>query len=144
MFGRWTACGRNSKRCFVPHSAVSEQSPVTCIPTAAHSAAPMLLQNCGVVVEAHVIDERSEWRTFGDKVRMLLAWAGQPSVWQHQCCSLAGVRVPRQLTAPAALGNHPNPPTATCSDLPLAAGPLEAQKETAERQHREPAPVAML
>lgn len=72
-FGRWTACGRNSKRCFVPHSAVSEQSRVTCIPTAAHSAAPLLLQNCGVVVEAHVIDERSEWRTFGDKVRMLLA-----------------------------------------------------------------------
>jgi hypothetical protein len=31
--------------------------------------APLLLalQNCGVVVEAHVIDERSEWRTFADK-----------------------------------------------------------------------------
>lgn len=25
-------------------------------------------QNCGLVAEAHIIDERSEWRTFGDKV----------------------------------------------------------------------------
>lgn len=25
-------------------------------------------QNCGLVVEAHIIDERSEWRTFSDKV----------------------------------------------------------------------------
>lgn len=25
-------------------------------------------QNCGVVVEANIIDERSEWRTFTDSV----------------------------------------------------------------------------
>lgn len=30
------------------------------------------LQNCGLVAEARCIDERSEWRTFGDKV--LLAY----------------------------------------------------------------------
>ena len=29
------------------------------------------MQACGVVVEAHTIDERSEWRTFGDKVGAL-------------------------------------------------------------------------
>ncbi len=27
------------------------------------------LQRCGVVAESHTIDERSEWRTFGDSVR---------------------------------------------------------------------------
>ena len=26
------------------------------------------VQNCGLVAESHVIDERSEWRSFGDKV----------------------------------------------------------------------------
>ena len=30
----------------------------------AHKRTP---QGCGLVVEAHIIDERSEWRTFGDK-----------------------------------------------------------------------------
>ena len=28
------------------------------------------MQGCGLVVEAHVIDERSEWRTFSDKVSL--------------------------------------------------------------------------
>ena len=28
------------------------------------------LQRCGVVAESHTIDERSEWRTFGDSVRV--------------------------------------------------------------------------
>ena len=28
---------------------------------------PRCAQGCGLVVEAHIIDERSEWRTFGDK-----------------------------------------------------------------------------
>ena len=27
-----------------------------------------VLQNCGLVAESHVIDERSEWRNFGDRV----------------------------------------------------------------------------
>ena len=35
---------------------------------------PAAPQNCGVVVEAHVIDERSEWRTFADKVRRGGGW----------------------------------------------------------------------
>lgn len=44
---------------------------------------PPAPQNCGVVVEAHVIDERSEWRTFADKAsrrgaRGVLAGAGCP------------------------------------------------------------------
>eukprot|EP00877_Chromochloris_zofingiensis_P010984 jgi/Chrzof1/6139/Cz17g12090.t1 len=30
-------------------------------------ASVLLVQSCGLVVEAHIIDERSEWRTFGDK-----------------------------------------------------------------------------
>ncbi|KAI7835903.1 hypothetical protein COHA_010206 [Chlorella ohadii] len=32
-----------------------------------HASGDLICRNCGVVVEAHVIDERSEWRTFGDK-----------------------------------------------------------------------------
>jgi hypothetical protein len=28
-----------------------------------------VVQGCGLVVESHIIDERSEWRTFSDKVR---------------------------------------------------------------------------
>ena len=26
------------------------------------------MQNCGLIAESRMIDERSEWRTFGDKV----------------------------------------------------------------------------
>ena len=33
------------------------------------SLLPVDLQRCGVVAESHTIDERSEWRTFGDSVR---------------------------------------------------------------------------
>ncbi|EFN54856.1 hypothetical protein CHLNCDRAFT_24273 [Chlorella variabilis] len=33
-----------------------------------HASGDLVCRNCGVVVEAHVIDERSEWRTFADKV----------------------------------------------------------------------------
>ena len=33
------------------------------------SLLPPNLQRCGVVAESHTIDERSEWRTFGDSVR---------------------------------------------------------------------------
>jgi hypothetical protein len=46
-------------------------------------------QGCGLVVEAHIIDERSEWRTFGDKVRNLLQHAlagnsiGQLALYRH-------------------------------------------------------------
>lgn len=32
-----------------------------------HAAGDIVCRNCGLVVEAHIIDERSEWRTFGDK-----------------------------------------------------------------------------
>lgn len=32
-----------------------------------HAAGDVVCRNCGLVVEAHIIDERSEWRTFGDK-----------------------------------------------------------------------------
>lgn len=32
-----------------------------------HASGDLVCRNCGVVVEAHVIDERSEWRTFADK-----------------------------------------------------------------------------
>ena len=28
----------------------------------------VIVQSCGLVAESHVIDERSEWRSFGDKV----------------------------------------------------------------------------
>ncbi|KAF5841643.1 cyclin-like protein [Dunaliella salina] len=31
------------------------------------SAGDVVCSNCGLVVEAHIIDERSEWRTFSDK-----------------------------------------------------------------------------
>lgn len=40
-----------------------------------HSAGDLICANCGVVVEAHAIDERSEWRTFSDKD----AGGGDPS-----------------------------------------------------------------
>ena len=45
------------------------------------------MQNCGVVVEAHNIDERSEWRTFSDSVRFaaLVAVGG---VLQRGLCGL--------------------------------------------------------
>lgn len=32
-----------------------------------HAAGDVVCKGCGLVVEAHVIDERSEWRTFSDK-----------------------------------------------------------------------------
>lgn len=32
-----------------------------------HSAGDVVCKGCGLVVEAHIIDERSEWRTFSDK-----------------------------------------------------------------------------
>lgn len=32
-----------------------------------HSAGDLVCTGCGLVVEAHLIDERSEWRTFSDK-----------------------------------------------------------------------------
>ncbi|GBF87963.1 transcription initiation factor IIB [Raphidocelis subcapitata] len=32
-----------------------------------HSEGDVVCKGCGLVVEAHIIDERSEWRTFGDK-----------------------------------------------------------------------------
>lgn len=34
-----------------------------------HAAGDIVCRGCGLVVEAHIIDERSEWRTFGDKDR---------------------------------------------------------------------------
>ncbi|KIY92485.1 Transcription initiation factor IIB [Monoraphidium neglectum] len=32
-----------------------------------HSEGDIVCKGCGLVVEDHIIDERSEWRTFGDK-----------------------------------------------------------------------------
>eukprot|EP01025_Chloroclados_australasicus_P030577 TRINITY_DN30718_c0_g1_i3.p3 TRINITY_DN30718_c0_g1~~TRINITY_DN30718_c0_g1_i3.p3 ORF type:complete len:155 (-),score=9.98 TRINITY_DN30718_c0_g1_i3:39-455(-) len=32
-----------------------------------HSAGDMICRGCGLVAEAHMIDETSEWRTFADK-----------------------------------------------------------------------------
>ncbi|KAF8063772.1 cabII-1 [Scenedesmus sp. PABB004] len=32
-----------------------------------HAAGDIVCKSCGLVAEAHIIDERSEWRTFGDK-----------------------------------------------------------------------------
>ncbi|KFM24080.1 Transcription initiation factor IIB-2 [Auxenochlorella protothecoides] len=32
-----------------------------------HSSGDLICRSCGMVVEAHVIDERSEWRTFAEK-----------------------------------------------------------------------------
>eukprot|EP00775_Hariotina_reticulata_P013110 gene13110-13238_t len=32
-----------------------------------HAAGDIVCKGCGLVAEAHIIDERSEWRTFGDK-----------------------------------------------------------------------------
>lgn len=32
-----------------------------------HAAGDIVCNKCGTVAEAHIIDERSEWRTFGDK-----------------------------------------------------------------------------
>ncbi|WIA14308.1 hypothetical protein OEZ85_002840 [Tetradesmus obliquus] len=32
-----------------------------------HAAGDIVCKACGLVAEAHIIDERSEWRTFGDK-----------------------------------------------------------------------------
>ena len=40
------------------------------------------LQNCGLVAEARCIDERSEWRTFGDKVI-----PGSPGAKMTHCIS---------------------------------------------------------
>jgi hypothetical protein len=42
-------------------------------------------QDCGVVNEAHLIDERSEWRTFSDKVRHMSSQSGRTRSWvAHQ------------------------------------------------------------
>ncbi len=51
-----------------------------CLPT---QLIVVAMQNCGVVAESHIIDEGSEWRTFGDKVRPKIcpmpASSGMPS-----------------------------------------------------------------
>lgn len=33
-----------------------------------HANGDIVCKGCGLVAEAHIIDERSEWRTFSDKV----------------------------------------------------------------------------
>jgi hypothetical protein len=45
-------------------AAVALPGPTRPLLLGPHLANP---QGCGLVVEAHIIDERSEWRTFGDK-----------------------------------------------------------------------------
>jgi hypothetical protein len=45
--------------------------------------APLNSQGCGLVTEAHIIDERSEWRTFSDKVCVLLC------SWQRRAACVA-------------------------------------------------------
>jgi transcription initiation factor TFIIIB Brf1 subunit/transcription initiation factor TFIIB len=34
-----------------------------------HANGDVVCRGCGLVVESYIIDERSEWRTFADKVR---------------------------------------------------------------------------
>ena len=58
------------------------------------SLLPPNLQRCGVVAESHTIDERSEWRTFGDSVRpdsasLLTSFSTCPcaSMRGHACLS---------------------------------------------------------
>ena len=34
-----------------------------------HANGDVVCRECGLVVESHIIDERSEWRTFADKVK---------------------------------------------------------------------------
>ena len=61
-----------------------------------HASGDLICRSCGRVAESHVIDEGSEWRTFGDKVRdvmpMLLCIAPllplHSSIVPLPCCVL--------------------------------------------------------
>ena len=57
----------------IPQS-LNDASMSDSLPLPMHTAcphAPSALQGCGLVKESHIIDERSEWRTFSDSVGML-------------------------------------------------------------------------
>lgn len=45
------------------------------------------VQSCGLVAESHVIDERSEWRNFGDKVDCLLPASHSTNSWSETSVS---------------------------------------------------------
>ena len=47
-----------------------------------HASGDLICRSCGRVAESHVIDEGSEWRTFGDKVRR--AYVYRPSALPPQ------------------------------------------------------------
>lgn len=66
-------------------------APGACL-AASPGVSLLLPQNCGLVVEAHIIDERSEWRTFGDKVcAVLLACLCSAMSWhKHMRTSQPG------------------------------------------------------
>lgn len=61
--------------------------PLLCMPA----------QNCGLVVEAHIIDERSEWRTFSDKVCM---GCDEEGAQRYRTCLLHGNLLCMQEHAP--------------------------------------------
>lgn len=78
---RLSACAHPSVRssvCPVPCCSVKMSNPMICNDCAGtsfvedRSAGDIICRKCGLVAESHVIDERSEWRTFADKVRPLL------------------------------------------------------------------------
>lgn len=75
------ACSLASAASDCARSAGSHSIPQCCrphlqqVPQCCHPPHDPPVQSCGLVVEAHIIDERSEWRTFSDKVRQLVVSA---------------------------------------------------------------------
>jgi hypothetical protein len=70
--GRAGPAGRRRSRCAPPRArrrappCRGPRAPAAVLRGASTAPLPST-QGCGLVVEAHIIDERSEWRTFGDK-----------------------------------------------------------------------------
>ena len=63
----------NTLSMVVPNTLSPTHEHAPSMPPPHMSMPPSYRQGCGLVVESHIIDERSEWRTFSDSVSVKLS-----------------------------------------------------------------------
>lgn len=89
-----SGCGPDAHRCerhCVDAPKALQSPPQSFTEDSSQVAASQLLslQSCGLVVEARCIDERSEWRTFGDKVKLCRSDLKTQFLSRHLTCAPA-------------------------------------------------------